>query len=234
MRTLLVRGMLGAVTIAFMAAAPVEAQTHKLSLNFVVFSPQGEDTRIDDDVVVENLGLFAFTVDDFRGGSVEAGWLVETGDFLEVGVGVGFYQKTVLSVYNDFINDDGTEIPQDFKLRVTPVTASVRFFPFSLDQPVQPYGGVGIGFFSWRYSEVGEFIDFNTFDVFRDRFVATGTDVGPVYLAGIRFQMNETFGIGGEVRYQDVAGVVGIDQGFLDERIDLGGLTSSLTVSIGF
>jgi len=231
MRTLLVRGMLGA--IAFMAA-PVEAQTHRLSLNVGAFSLQGEDTRIDDDVVVENLGLFAFTVDDFRGGSVGAEWLVETGDFLEVGVGVGFYRKTVLSVYNDFVNDDGTEIPQDFKLRVTPITASIRFFPFSLEQPVQPYGGVGIGFFNWRYSEVGEFIDFNTFDVFRDRFVASGNDAGLVYLAGIRFQMNERFGIGGEVRYQGVTGVVGIDHGFLDERIDLGGLTSSLTVSIGF
>ena len=175
MRTLLVRGMLGA--IAFMAA-PVEAQTHRLSLNVGAFSLQGEDTRIDDDVVVENLGLFAFTVDDFRGGSVGAEWLVETGDFLEVGVGVGFYRKTVLSVYNDFVNDDGTEIPQDFKLRVTPITASIRFFPFSLEQPVQPYGGVGIGFFNWRYSEVGEFIDFNTFDVFRDRFVASGNDAG--------------------------------------------------------
>ncbi|MBM41333.1 MAG: hypothetical protein CL483_05335 [Acidobacteria bacterium] len=231
MRTLLVRVMLGAV--AFMAA-PVEAQTHRLSLNVGAFSLQGEDTRIDDDVVVENLGLFAFTVDDFRGGSVGAEWLVETGDFLEVGVGVGFYRKTVLSVYNDFVNDDGTEIPQDFKLRVTPMTASVRFFPFSLGEPVQPYGGVGIGLFNWRYSEVGEFIDFNTFDVFRDRFVASGNDVGLVYLAGIRFQMSERFGIGGEVRYQDVIGAVGIDQGFLDERIDLGGLTSSLTVSIGF
>ena len=103
------RGMLGA--IAFMAA-PVEAQTHRLSLNVGAFSLQGEDTRIDDDVVVETLGLFAFTVDDFRGGSVGAEWLVETGDFLEVGVGVGFYRKTVLSVYNDFVNDDGTEADQ--------------------------------------------------------------------------------------------------------------------------
>lgn len=209
------------------------AQESSLSLNFGRFLPQGEDTRIGDDVIVENLGLFAFGVDDFRGGSVGAEWLVSAGDYVEAGIGIGFYQQTVLSVYNDFVNDDGTEIPQDFKLRVTPVTASARFYPFGLDETVQPYGGVGVGFFNWRYSEVGEFIDFNTFDVFRDRFVATGNDVGPVYLAGLRFEFDNRFTIGGEVRYQDVQGVVGIDQGFLDERIDLGGLTSSFTISIG-
>ena len=95
-----------------------------------------------------------------------------------------------------FINDDGTEIPQDFRLRVTPVTATARFFPFGRYATVQPYAGAGVGFFNWRYSEVGEFIDFNTFDVFRDRFVATGNDVGGVYLAGVRFLAGSRYSAG--------------------------------------
>jgi hypothetical protein len=81
---------------------------------------------------------------------------------------------------------------------------------------------------------VGDFIDFNTFDVFPDRFVATGNDVGGVYLAGVRVLAGSHYGVGAEVRYQDVQGVVGIDAGFLDERIDLGGLTTSFTFNIRF
>ena len=209
------------------------AQQSSLSLNLGRFAVRGEDTRIADDVIATNLGLFAFGLDEFNNASIGAEWLIGFGDYVEAGLGVGFYQQTVLSVYDDYINVDGTEIAQDFKLRVTPVTTTARFFPFGLRAAIQPYAGVGVGFFNWRYSEVGEFVDFNTFDVFRDRFVATGNDVGGVYLGGLRVA-GSRFAVGGEIRYQDVQGVVGIDQGFLDERIDLGGLTTSFTFNVRF
>ena len=220
--------------LSFWFGTSAWAQQSSLSLNLGYFAVRGEDTRISDDVISENLSLFAFDLDQFNNASVGAEWLVGLGEYVEAGFGVGFYQQTVLSVYDDFVNDDGTEIPQDFKLRVTPVTATARFFPFGQRSAVQPYAGAGVGFFNWRYSEVGEFIDFNTFDVFRDRFVATGNDVGAVYLGGVRVLAGSRFAVGVEVRYQDVQGVVGIDQGFLDERIDLGGLTTSFTVNVGF
>ena len=213
---------------------PAWAQQSSLSLNLGYFALRGEDTRISDDVIVENLSLFAFGLDQFNNGSVGAEWLVGVGDYAEVGVGVGIYQQTVLSVYDDFVNLDGSEIEQDFKLRVTPVTATARFFPFGQRSAIQPYAGAGVGFFNWRYSEVGEFVDFTTFDIFRDRFVAEGNDVGAVYLGGVRVLAGSRFAVGVEVRYQDVQGVVGIDQGFLEERIDLGGLTTSFTFNVLF
>ena len=212
---------------------PAWAQS-SLSLNLGYFVLRGEDTRIPDDVIVENLGLFAFDLEQFNNTSVGAEWLIGLGDYTEVGFGVGVYQQTVLSEYSDFVNDDGSEIEQDFKLRVTPVTATLRFFPFGKRNTIQPYAGAGVGFFNWRYSEVGEFIDFNTFDVFRDQFVAADTNVGAVYLGGVRVRVGSRYGVGLEVKYQDAKGVVGIDQGFLAERIDLGGLTTSFTFNVGF
>ena len=213
---------------------PAWAQQSSLSLNLGYFALRGEDTRISDDVITENLGLFAFGLDQFNNASVGAEWRVGLGEYVEAGLGVGLYQQTVFSVYDDFVNVDGTEIAQDFKLRVTPVTATARFFPFGQRSALQPYAGVGVGFFNWRYSEVGEFIDFNTFDVFRDRFVAKGNDVGAVYLGGVRVLAGSRYAVGVEVRFQDVQGVVGLDQGFLDERIDLGGLTTSFTFDVRF
>ena len=224
------------VALSFWLGTPAWAQQSSVSLNLGYFALRGEDTLISDDVIIENLGLFAFGLEQFNAGSVAAEWLVGFGEYVEVGLGVGFYQQTVLSVYDDFVNVDGTEIEQDFKLRVTPVTATARFFPFGQRSAIQPYAGAGVGFFNWRYSEVGEFVDFSTFDleVFRDRFVAEGNDVGRVYLGGVRVLAGSRFAVGVEVRYQDVQGVVGIDQGFLEERIDLGGLTTSFTFNVRF
>ena len=64
--------------------------------------------------------------------------------------------------------------------------------------------------------------------------MAEGNDVGRVYLGGVRVLAGSRFAVGVEVRYQNVQGVVGIDQGFLEERIDLGGLTTSFTFNVGF
>ena len=229
-RVLRVMTMSAALCVGFDTLAA--AQEQSVSLNLGYFTLQGEDTR-EFDVLLANRELFAFDVSQFDNASIGAEWQIGIGDYLEAGLGASFYQKTVLSVYNDFVNDDGSEIPQDFKLRVSPVTATARFYPFGLRSPVQPFAGAGVGFFNWRYSEVGEFIDFDTFEVFRDRFVATGNDVGPVYVAGLRV-MGDHVGVGVEVRYQDVEGVVGIDQGFLEENIDLGGLTTAFTVNVRF
>ena len=98
---------------------------------------------------------------------------------------------------------------------------------------MQPYFGVGVGLFDWRYSEFGEFIDFDTFDIFREQFSASGTDVGGLMLGGLRVPVGDRFSAGFEVRYQSATGRVGIDQGFLNERIDLGGITSQFTFQIG-
>ena len=224
--------------ISFWLGTPAWAQQSSLSRSLGYFALRGEDTRISDDVIVENLSLFAFDLDQFDNGSVGAEWLVGLGEYLEVGFGVGFYQQTVLSVYDDFVNVDGTEIEQDFTLRVTPITTTARFFPFGQRSAIQPYAGAGVGLFNWRYSEVGEFIDFSSqtlaLDIFRDQFVADGNDVGAVYLGGVRVLAGSRFAVGVEVRYQDVQGVLGIDQGFLEERIDLGGLTTSLAFNVLF
>ena len=228
-------GFVGALCVVALVggSAPVEAQ-QSLGLNVGYFSVRGEDARIAEDVLLENRNLFAFDIPDFSGGTVGAEWLIGIGDYFDAGVGVGFYQRTVPSVYADFIDIDGSEISQDFRLRVVPLTATVSVLPFGRETPVQPYFGVGIGLFNWRYSEVGEFIDFSNFDVFRDRFVASGHDVGGLILGGLRVPFGDRFAAGGEVRYQSVSGKVGIDQGFLNERIDLGGIATQFTFQIRF
>ncbi len=230
------RGMALAVLLAVVWPAPVLAQDSSLSLNLGRFTVRGADTRIADDVLLANLQDFYFFLDDLDGASVGAEWLLGVGDYLEVGVGAGWYRRTAFSVYDQFVDLDGTEIEQDFTLRVAPLTATARFFPFGRRAVVQPYAGAGVGLFNWRYSEVGEFIDLSYEDpppVFWGQYTAAGSDVGRVYLAGLRFG-GRRYAAGIEFRYRDAQGVLATDQGFLGERIDLGGMTTAFTFNVGF
>ncbi len=227
-------GMLVILLVILVGAAPAHAQQQSVTFNLGYFAVRGEDARISDDVLVENLDLFAFRLGDFNNASAGAEWLMGLGEYLEAGVGLGFYRRTVASTYDDFVDVDGSEIEQDLKLRVIPFTTTIRFLPFGRSAALQPYVGGGLGIYAWRYSEVGDFIDFSDFAVFRDRFVAEGNDVGPVVLAGVRMPFGSRFAVGGELRYQTVQGTVGVENGFLEERIDLGGLTAQATFQVKF
>ncbi len=222
------------ILIFFSRAVPAHAQEQSVNFTLGYFAVRGEDARISDDVLVENLDLFAFRLGDFNNASAGAEWLMGLGEYVEAGVGLGFYRRTVASTYDDFVDVDGSEIEQDLKLRVIPFTTTIRFLPFGRSAALQPYVGGGLGIYAWRYSEVGDFIDFSDFAVFRDRFVAEGNDVGPVVLAGVRMPFGSRFAVGGEIRYQTVQGTVGVENGFLEERIDLGGLTAQATLQVKF
>ena len=215
-------------------AAPAHAQEHSLTFNLGYFAVRGEDARISDDVLVENLDLFAFRLGDFNNASAGGEWLMGLGEYVEAGVGLGFYRRTVGSTYSAFVDVDGSEIEQDLKLRVIPFTTTIRFLPFGRSAALQPYVGGGLGIYAWRYSEVGDFIDFSNFGVFREQFVAEGNDVGAVVLGGVRVPFGSRFSVGGELRYQTVQGTVGVENGFLQEKIDLGGLTTQATLQVKF
>jgi hypothetical protein len=137
-------------------------------------------------------------------------------------------------VYQDFVEDDGSEIEQDLRLRRVPIDFTVRLTPLGRSSAVQPYIGAGLSVVSWRYSETGEFIDFSAGGgrtVFEETFVADGSETGPVVLGGVRFA-SDTFSVGGEVRFHAAEGE--LDENFSASRIDLGGWTYNLTAGIRF
>lgn len=216
---------------ALLLPQPARAQ-QAINLSFGGFTPTGADARVDGDVLLENRTILAFDVNDFNTGSVGLEWLLPVGEFFEVGAGVGYTSRTVPTVYNNFVNRNGAEIEQDLRLRITPMTATVRVLPFGRSRAVKPYLGAGVGFFNYRYSEVGDFVDFTDRSVFTDRFVASGTETGPVALAGIRFPLGDTWSLGGEVRYQKAE--ADLSEDFLGPKLDLGGFHYLMTVHIRF
>ena len=241
-----IAGCLVAGTVLLGAASTASAQ-QTLNFNLGYFTLRGEDARTgagctscgkNVDVLIANRDFLTFNVDEFNGASVGAEWLFPIGQFIDGGAGSAFPRRTVPRVDTDSGSRNRTEVEQALRLRRIPIDLTVRALPLGQTSPVQPYVGVGLSIINWRYSESGEFIDFNAptgrpgeFETFRDTFAADGTATGPVALFGIRFS-SDVFSVGGEARYHKADGEVGED--FAGTKIDLGGWTYQATFGVRF
>jgi len=207
------------------------------TVNFTIgyFALKGLESRVDEDVLLnnlQNLHPLLFEVKDFNSAVFGAEYLVSIGSNFEAGVGVGFSQRTVPTVYADLTRPGDVEIEQELKLRQIPVTFSGRVLLLPRGSTVEPYVGAGIVAIRYRYSEVGDFID-NSLEIFPARYVAEGVAVGPTVFGGIRAPVNN-WTVGGEVRWQKAEGKNLLDEGFLGDRLDLGGWTANFTFGFRF
>jgi hypothetical protein len=231
MRRLITAGLVTLVVLGFVGT-PVASAQQQLSFSVGGFSPRAEDARPSGDVLVKNLDFLAFDIKDFGGPSFGAEWLTAVGDKFDAGLGVSFYQRSVPTVYAEFVNANGSEIEQTLKLRVIPFSATVRFLPMGHHNGVEPYIGAGVGVLSYRYSETGQFLATDG-SIFRGNFLGSGTATGPVILGGIRVPVG-SWGVGGELRYQSAEGTLPADQDFAGSKIDLGGITYMFTINVRF
>jgi hypothetical protein len=232
-----------ALVIGVVASPRASAQQ---SINFYVggFLPHGSscdllgqtnclrDSRGVDDVLYNNASFLDFLVRDFRGGTAGVEYLVGLGDFLDAGLGVGYYSRTSPAVHALFEFPNGDPIEQDLKLRIIPITATIRYLPLGHRDAITPYIGGGVGIYRWRYTETGNFVD-NSNNIFPDTFVGEGTTVGPVVLGGVRVPIGRV-GLGFEYRYQGGKGDLPASEEFAGSKIDLGGHNVLFTINVGF
>ena len=245
----------GLVLAAALVAAPASAQiVQSLQISGGAFIPRGYSGRVTGDVLVADLDTLDFIkcrsanfesciVGQFTGGQLSGEWLVAFGNHVELGAGVGFYSRGTPSVYLCCTHpaDQGfAEIQQNLDLRIAPITGVVRFLGGRPGR-VQPYVGVGIAALNFRYTESGEFIDYTNpnaspLPTYNARYTAKGTAVGPLALAGLRIPVGgDVWGFTMEWRHQWGSGNTGgSPNGFLDNKIDLGGDNISFGVIVHF
>jgi hypothetical protein len=230
-----------AALVVGLAATPDASAQQSINVSIGGFTPRAEDARSPNDVLVNNLVQLplVFNIGDFHSVALGADYLVGFGNNFEAGLGIGFQQRSVPSVYEDVVNSDGSEIEQTLKLRVVPFNATIRFLPLGRHSAVEPYIGAGVGVFRWRYSETGQWVDRRDNAIFRDTFVGSGSTTGPMILGGIRAPFG-SWAVGGELRYQSADGNLPTDQGFATDgrdptpKIDLGGFTYLFSVNFRF
>jgi hypothetical protein len=238
----------GLVLLALVLASPASAQVvQSLHLGVGGVFPRGLDARHDDDVLLRNwLGrslpgapelsdALAFEFGDFKAAQLLGEWTWTFGERIEVGAGVGFYRKTVPTLYYD-LEDNGRDINQELSLRVAPITGIVRFLPFGRAGDVQPYVGAGLALLNFRYTEEGDFVDEDTLVIFPERYTVSNQALGGLLLGGVRLPLGgDIYSLGIEGRYQ--FGVGDLDKeknGFVAEKIDLGSGQLNFTFSVRF
>jgi len=191
------------------------------------------ESRVDDDVLLNNLQSLhplLFEIEDFNGATFGGEYLFGIGSHFEAGVGVGFAQRTVDSIYADLTRPGDVEIRQELKLRQIPVTFTGRYLFLPRGSVVEPYIGGGLVAIRYQYSEVGDFID-ETLTVFPARFVKDGVAVGPTIFGGLRAPVGN-WTVGGDIRWQKAVADGLFDEGFLGDKLDLG--TWQVNFTFGF
>ena len=199
-----------------------------LNFSLGVLPPRGEDARVDGDVLVANRdvpGVRHQRLQRRLGRRRVAGPARQVTS--KAGAGVGFSRRTVPSVYADFVDTDGTEIEQDLRLRRVPIAFTVRVLPLGQAIAVQPYFGAGLGVFNWRYSEIGEFVDFGAGNAIFREHVRGAAAPRPARSCSAASASPATVSAGGEVRYQQAPRPTSTTRLRRRPKIDLGGWTYS-------
>jgi hypothetical protein len=226
--------------------ATADAQIHQVgsssstgnsTLNFTIgyFALKGLESRVEEDVLLNDLQNFhplLFEVKDLNSWPVGGEYLVGLGPHFEAGVGIAYSQRTAHTFYADLTRPGNVEIEQDLKLKQVPITFSGRFLFLPRGSAVEPYVGAGLVAIRYRYSEVGDFIA-DDLTIFPARYVKDGVAVGPTVLGGVRAPIGH-WAVGTEARWQKAEGKDLLEEGFLGDRLDLGGWTWNFTLGVRF
>ena len=149
------------------------------------------------------------------------------GDFLapgyQVDLGVRFNNRTEVvfasglslksagSEFRKFVDNKDQPIEQTTRLRRVPVTMGVRY---ALTPPEErlgrlawvparltPWVGGGAGFMNYTFSQIGDFVDFQTLNVFKQEYAASGWTPMGYANVGLDVKLSTRIWLTGDIRY---------------------------------
>jgi hypothetical protein len=96
-----------------------------------------------------------------------------------------------------------------------------------------PYVGIGAGTMYYNFRQSGDFIDFQTFDVFSSQYASSGWVPTAYARGGIEYSLSSRMGLVGDARYNWASAELSDDfSGF--ERLDLSGLSVTVGLNIRY
>ena len=195
--------------------------------------------------------IFAHTRDqltveksDFEGNYYGGEIAVRMSDHFDLAFGVGHTSSITPSEFRDWVDTDDLAIEQVTEFSTTPVTLSAKYYLMDRGRSIGRFawvpskmnvfvgGGVGLTFY--RFEQSGDWVDFETLDIFNTQFRSVGRGAQLHALAGLDVSINKNFYLTGEGRYlwADAAINERFFEGFDD--VDLAGLQFSVGISVRF
>lgn len=223
------RRMLVAVIVAMCATGLSWAESFSFKIGY--FKPRAES-----DLWAQNFDNLTMKKSDFNQVTfmVEADYFA--GDYVNLEVGIGRYQRQVNTRDRDFEFEDGKPIRQTIFLRIVPIEGSIKLYPAGREIPLIPYVGAGVGAYFWEYAESGDFVVNRNSPsprvisgLFRTMTVSPGYQIK----AGLQVPVHR-WTVDGEVKYVRARGNLSSDFDPDFEPFDLSGLQLNFGASFWF
>lgn len=194
-----------------------------------------------------NSDLFDFTTEqltldrsDFGAPVIGAEVAIRSTDRLDATGYIGYAGGSKASEFRDWVDNNDLPIEQVSEFSRTTLTGGARFYLMPRDRTIgrfawvpskwAPYVGISGGWMWYSFEQQGDFVDFDTLDIFTEIFRTSGTTFTGQVSAGLDFSLSPRIVLSSEGRYSwGRAEAVGDFIGF--EPVDLSGF--QLTFGIG-
>ena len=194
--------------------------------------------------------IFDFTTDrltveqkDFAGLAVQGELTLRVTDQLDVALGVGYSQSRIRSEFRDFVEDNDLPIEQTTRFWRTPIEGGVKGYLRDRGRRISrfawvpyswtPYFAAGAGAMVYGFEQSGDFVDYQTLDIFTKNFRSEGTTPTAHVAAGLDLSVGPHVLATGEGRYQWARAEMSRDfVGF--DPIDLSGFQVTVGVAVRF
>jgi hypothetical protein len=164
-------------------------------------------------------------------------------EHLDLALNLGYERSDTRSEFRDWVDDDDLPIEQDTRFTRIPLTLGVKAYPWERGRRISrfawvpkrwaPYVGGGAGVVWYRFDQIGDFVDFETLEIFSSEFESRGSTPLAYLSAGVDVSLGSRWLVSGEGRYA-WAGTE-MERDFVDfDNIDLAGFRMTAGFSVRF
>ena len=180
---------------------------------------------------------------DFAAAGIQADLGVRVAERTEIVLSIGTATREKGSEFRKFIDLDDKPIQQVTSLRRIPMTVGVKY---ALTPPgdrigkfvwipnrLTPWIGAGAGLMSYSFTQSGDFVDFQTLNVFSQKLSSDGfTPMGYAHL-GADLRLTTRLALTGDLRYSLARATLGQSfEGF--DKIDLSGTAATMGITVRY
>jgi len=158
--------------------------------------------------VQQNLTVNPSDFNSFTGG-VEVAFA--TTSRIDVAFGLDYAVSSTASEFRNYVDNNLEPIEQTTRLQKTPFSTTLRYYLAPRGRSLgryawvpakfAPYVGLGGGMLWYNFRQSGDFVDFQTMNVFHDDLKSSGRTLMGLALAGVNVSMGTRWAFTGEARY---------------------------------
>ena len=181
--------------------------------------------------------------DDFNSSTLGGDLSVRLTERVDLTMALGYSKAEVQSEFREWVDLDDQPIRQVTRFRRVPVTLGLKAYLLDRGRSIgrfawvptdwNAYAGAAGGFVWYEFEQVGDFVDFETLDIFADRFYSEGRTPTLHLFGGVEYTLSPMFLLTAEGRYGFASDEMGLDfSGF--DPMDLAGFQATVGLSMRF